>query len=387
MAEFQIPSFLQNRSTDDFHAKMKAALPVDLDVSEGSHTWNLTRPSALVAAEICEFILPEVIKLIFPEFSYGEFLDWHASTRGINRRPAAYASGYITITGDPNTIIPEFSKFSTASVNGEPSVDYMTMEEAMIPAGGSVRVPVECVKPGIVGNTVKNTIIIVSDRLPGIKGVTNEEEITGGTEIEEDETLIERIVDYDRSQGESFVGCVADYKRWAMSVAGVGEATVIPAPDTSGLVTIVVTDANGDPATDELRQDVYDYIMMPDEPDARRAPVNAVLVVTKPDEINISIKAVIELEPNGTIDAVVEEFLKKCVAYLPVAMDEGEVKRSQIAKLLASLEYANDFSDLQIGVVSDNGTVEYSTTNLPITNRQLPRIKEENLIFTSGTVE
>ena len=88
MAEFTLPAFLQKHSTDDIHEKMRAILPPDLDMSEGGHAWNMTRPTALVVAELCEFVLPEVIKLIFPEWSYGEFLDGHAKARGITRRPA-----------------------------------------------------------------------------------------------------------------------------------------------------------------------------------------------------------------------------------------------------------------------------------------------------------
>ena len=385
MAEFQIPSFLQNCSADEFHAMMKAALPVDIDVSEGSHTWNLTRPTALVAAEICEFILPEVIKLIFPEFSYGTFLDYHATTRGMSRRPATYASGYITITGTPQATIPVGSKFATASMNDEPSVEYMTMEGATIPESGYVTVPVECVKAGLVGNTGPNTIIIVTDRLNGIKSVTNTDVITGGTETEDDETLIERIMEYDRTQGESFVGCVADYKRWATSVDGVGEATIIPPEDTSGLVTIVLTDTNGDPGTDQLCTDVYNYIMRPDEPGARRAPVNALLSVIPPDTITISIKAIIELKPEYALENVQKSFVEKVAAYLPLAMDEGEIKYTQIAKVLATAEGANDFRELQIGVLN-NGAVTYGVTNIPISNRQLPRITADNLTFTTGTV-
>ena len=385
MAEFQIPSFLLNHSTDDIHNMMIKALPADMDVSEGSHTWNLTRPTALVGAELCEFILPEVIKLIFPEFSYGIYLDYHAVTRGMQRRAAAYASGYITITGSPNAVIPAGSLFSTAQINDEPSVDYKTLEEVTIPAEGTLKAAVQCTKAGIIGNTGKNTIIIKGNRLTEVKAVTNEEPITGGTEIEDDETLIERIVEYDRTQGESFVGSIADYKRWATSVPGVGDVVIIPAPDTSGLVTIVVTDANGDPATDELCSEIYDYIMLPDEPAARRAPVNAYLSVIPPDTIEIGIKAVIELEDNSTMDAVITEFLQKCAAYMPTAMDDGEIKYTQIAKVLATVSGANDFSDLEIGVLSE-GAITFGTANIPITNRQLPRVYEENLRFTSGTV-
>lgn len=385
MAEFQIPSFLQNCSTDEFHAMMKEALPADLDVSEGSHAWNLTRPTALVAAEICEFILPEVIKLIFPEFSYGAFLDYHATTRGMSRRPATYASGYVTITGTPQATIPAWSKFSTASVNDEPSVDYMTLEAAVIPETGTVTVPVECVKSGLIGNTGPNTIIILTDRLNGIKSVTNDDVITGGTETEDDETLIERIMEYDRTQGESFVGCVADYKRWATSVDGVGDATIIPPEDTSGLVTIVLTDTNGDPGTDQLCEDVYNYIMRPDEPGARRAPVNALLSVIPPDTIAINVKAIIELKPEYTLENVQTSFAEKVAAYLPTAMDEGEIKYIQIARILASAVGVNDFRELQIGELT-GGAVTYGVTNIPISNRELPRISVENLTFTAGTV-
>lgn len=385
MAEFTIPSFLLNHSTDDIHKMMKSALPADLDVSEGSHTWNLTRPTALVGAELCEFVLPEVIKLIFPEYSYGTYLDYHAKTRGMQRRSAAYASGYVTITGATNSVIPAGSLFATASINDEPSVDYQTLEEATIPESGSVTVAIQCTKSGIVGNTGIGTIVLVGSRLTGVTGVTNEDVITGGTEEEDDETLIERIVEYDRTQGESFVGCVADYKRWAMSVDGVGEVTIISAQDTSGLVTIVVTDANGDPATEQLCEDIYDYIMCPDEPGARRAPVNALLSVVPPDTIAVGIKAVIELKDDYTLEAVQEAFLKSATAYLPTAMDEGEVKYTQIAKVLATVDGVNDFIDLEIGVIGDEEAT-YGTSNIPITNRQLPRITAENLTFSVGTV-
>lgn len=385
MAEFTIPPFLLNHSTDDLHKLMKTVLPADLDVSEGSHTWNLTRPTALVGAEICEFILPEVMKLIFPEFSYGIYVNYHAKTRGLVRRPAAYASGYITITGEPEAVIPAGSLFATASINDEPAVDYQTLVDTKIPESGSVTVPVQCAKAGVIGNTVQNTIIRVGSRLTGVKSVTNEDIITGGTEEEDDETLIERIVEYDRTQGESFVGSIADYKRWATSVPGVGEVTIIPAPDTTGLVTIVVIDANGDPATDELCNDVYDYIMNPSEPAARRAPVNAYLSVIPPETIVIGIKAVIETKDDYTLEAVQASFIEKATAYLPIAMDEGEVKYTQIAKVLAQTDGVNDYMDLEIGMVS-GGTITYGTSNIPISNRQLPRILVENLNFSSGTV-
>ena len=305
MAEFQIPSFLLNHSTDDNHELMKSILPADLDISEGSHEWNFTRPTALVIARLCEFVLPEVIKVFSPEWSYGTFLDEHAKTRKMTRRAATAATGSITITGEENTVIPAGSLFATAAINDEPSVDYKTLEKVTIPAEGSVTVNVECTQTGIIGNTLAGTVILVGSRITGIKSVTNAAAITGGTEVESDESLSARIVEYDKTQGESFVGCVADYKRWAMSVPGTGEATVIPAKDTSGLVTIVVTDTNGDPASETLCTAIYDYIMSPNDPSARLAPINAALSVIPPASISFSVKATVELKEGATLEAVI----------------------------------------------------------------------------------
>lgn len=385
MAEFEIPPFLQNCSEDDFTAMMNEILPTKLDKSEGSHTWNFTRPTALVAAFLCEYVLPEVIKLINPETSYGSFLDDQAKTRGIRRRGATAATGQITITGTANTVIPSGSVFSTASINSEPSVDYRTISKVEIPSSGSIIADIICTQTGIIGNTAPGTIVLVGSRLSGITAVTNNAVVSGGTEEETDESLQARIAEYDKSQGESYVGSVADYKRWAESVPGVGEATIIPAQDTSGLVTIILSDANGAAATDELCEAVYDYIMQPDNPAARLANVNATLSVTAPQTIAIAIKATIELETDATIESVKTAFLKQLTAYLPEAMDDGEVKYSRIWSALSATEGVNDFKDLQIGT-SSSGTITYGTSNITITNSQLPSVSSDNLTLTSGTV-
>ena len=385
MAEFTTPSFLLNRSTNDNHAKMREIIPADIDMSEGGHAWNMTRPTALIAAEICQFVLPEVIKLIFPQWSYGQFLDYHANDRGLVRREATAAYGQVTITGAAGSVIPAGSLFSTASINGASPVDYETLEEVTIPETETVTVDVQCTQTGVIGNTGSNTIVLVSSRLTGIKSVSNAEPLTGGTEEEDDEALIQRISEYDRSQGDNYVGSVADYKRWATSVDGVGSATIISAQDTTGLVTIILTDSNGAAATEQLCTAVYNHIMRPDNPDERLAPVNALLSVVPPATMKIGIQATVELTDNATLESVREAFATKLAQYLPRAMDDEEIKYTRVAAALAATEGANDFSGLQIGLITD-GAVSYGTSNIPITTRQLPTISIDDLILSAGTV-
>ena len=388
MAEFITPDFLENHSPDEVFGRMKEILPADIDLSEGGHGWNMNRPTALVAAELCEFILPEVIKLIFPEWSYGSFLDAHAKSIGLTRRAALAATGEVTITGKRGTIIPAGSIFSTAAVNGQ-SVDYRVTRPHIIPITGigsrSLTVEVQCTQTGTIGNTPKDTIVMMPRRIIGITSVTNPEAITGGTEEEDDASLRQRIQEYEQSQGDSFTGSVADYKRWATSVAGVGSATVIPAQDDTGLVTIVLTDANGAAATENLCTSVYNYIMNPTAPEERLAPCNANLRVVPPDTMVISIKATVELESTASLSVVKTRYAALLAAYLPEAMDDGEIKYTRLVAALSATEGVNDFSDLQFGIM-DGGAVTYGTSNIAVSSLQLPTIATDNLILTDGVV-
>lgn len=384
MAEFVTPEFLENRSAEDWYEKIKKILPADMDLSEGGHGWNLTYPIALVAGEICEFVLPEVVRLILPDWSYGEVLEGHAKSRGMTPKAAVAATGSITITGAPKTVIPAGSLFSTAAVNDEPSVDYATLEDITIPDVGTVIVDVECTQAGIVGNTTINTVVLVSSKLSGITSVTNEEAITGGAEAESDEALKARIDEYDKSQGESFIGNNADYIRWAKE-AGAGSAIPISPEDDSGVVTLIVTEEDGSPATEPLLERVYNHIMRPDNPEERLAPCGAILDVVAPKTIKISIKATIELAPEATIESVKAEFTSQIALYLPKALEEGEVKYSQIWAVLAGVTGVSDFKDMEIGEKTDSGTI-FGTANIPISDSQLPTVASEDLILTSGTV-
>lgn len=386
MAEFITPAFLKNHSPDDLQALGLSAFPADIDASEGGHTWNVSRMAALIAAEICEYIVPEAIKVFSPEYSYGTYLDDHAKTRGMKRRAATAATGEITIKGKEGAVIPLGSLFVTTAINDEPSTEYLTTAAATIPKGGSVTVGVVCATPGISGNAAAATIVHLGSKVDGITSVTNEKPLTGGTEEETDEALILRIREYDQSLGDSFVGSVADYKRWAESVDGAGTAEVIPAKDTSGLVTIVLLDANGDPANEDLRNKVYNYIMSPDDPLNRLAPTGANLSVEAPVTVEISIKATVELADDATIESVKEAYLDLLLAYLPEAMKEGQIKYSRVTSELSKTSGVSDYTGVQIGVVGSDGTVTYGKTNIKVTDRSLPIVTEENLLLTVGTV-
>lgn len=373
----ELPEFLQNKSTDEIHTQMLDSMPGDIDKSQGQHPYNYTRPTAMIASELCQQTLPEIIKLIFPMYAYGEWLDYHAQMRGISRRPATASSGTLQLTVTKNTNIPEGSQFSTASVDGQPSVVFETTQGKFNLPEGTTEVSVKCMQTGTAGNVIAGTVIFKLSQLSGVTAVTNPEAITGGTEEEDDDSLRARIVSLDQSQSVSYVGSVADYKRWSLEVPGVGGVTVIPAQDDSGLVTLVITDSNGDPANEEICQNVYDYIMSPADPELRLTAPNVKLSVIPPTITELSISATVEVGTGSSLDSIKSAFIEAVQAYLDTARSDGEVRYTQIGKILAGIPGVYDYDAL---------TLNSGTTNISITNTQLPQVTSDSVLLTQGVV-
>jgi uncharacterized phage protein gp47/JayE len=166
-----------------------------------------------------------------------------------------------------------------------------------------------------------------------------------------------------------------------MSVDGVGNAAVVPAQDDSGLITIVVSDANGDPATEQLLTKVYNYIMSPDNPEKRLAPINANLSILAPSTMTIAIKATVVLSDEATIESAKLSFISKLNEYLPVAMEEKEIKYTKIFAALSVADGVSDFSDLLIGAKGGS----FGTSNIKIETMSLPEISANDIEFTDGT--
>lgn len=345
--ELEIPEFLSVNDEDDIHDEMLAIIPDDYDKSEGGHLWNFTRPTALIVSQLRGFDLPNALNLIWPRFSNGIYLDLHADARGMTRKEAQYATGSITFTGEPDTLIPAGYMCSTESKNDISSKDYVTLEDCTIGEDGTVTVSAQAALAGSDGNTAANTIVINSSAYDDVTGVINDNPFTGGIDEESDDSLIERIRDYDRTQGESNVGNPSDYKRWAESVPGTGSASVIRSTDTSGLVTIVLTDGNGDPASTTLCTAVYNYIMSPDDDMARLAPCGATLSVVPPQTLALTVSATITLKA-GTVEGVTAAMVKGMKSYFSECVTDGEVLYQRVGNILGDIEGVYDYSLLYL---------------------------------------
>lgn len=399
---YKPPEFLQGQSADEIHRRMLDALPAGIDKSEGNIPWDFTRPSALEKAEFVEFALNETIKLIFPQWAYGKWLDLHGEKENIIRRAANRATGILNVTGTPGTVIPSGFQFATPATLTA-SVIFETSESITLNGTPDNRgqimtaINIRAVEGGVIGNVAEDTIKLMVKPLSGISYCTNPEPMTGGAEAESDEDYVIRILDAMRIS-PSMTGCVADYIRWGREVPGVGLVIVDPEWDDpslpeefhytdplgyrrcAGAVRLIIIDSNGLPANRQIIEAVYLHIAGTGDDDVKRlAPIGAHVTVIAPEGLTIDISATILLKDGADIETVIKQFKKNLTRYwLEVAWEAkqssrtrtGYVRWVQVGAVLAKTKGVKDYQDL---------TINGGSKNIPITQVQYPVTGEVTL--------
>ena len=337
------PLFLQGQSADEIHRRMMSALPDDIDKSEGQIPWDFTRPAALEKAEMVQFILNETIKIMFKQWAYGEYLDLHAEGEGLSRREPNTASGTLLVKAKPGVIIPAGFQFATPAQGGG-SIIFAASEQVEFlglpdPAGVVTReIKIQAVSGGTRGNVPPDTIILMVNPIPGVTYISNPEATTGGTNLESDDDLRDRIIDAVR-KGVSYTGCDSDYERWATEVPGVGSAITNAEWDGPGTVRLFIIDANGEPANEQIQEAVYNYIISPDDRLKRKAPIGALLTVAAPVPLSISVTADVVLAEGEELATVLARFTANLSEYWRKAASEYDVHSIQAGLATNSVKY------------------------------------------------
>ena len=134
------------------------------------------------------------------KYSYGEALDNLAANKGIKRNPASYATTTLQFSlqnaRGSATGIPAGTRVSTNA-----GVYFMTNSYVEIPAGQlTTTVQGTALEAGVVANDIPTgTIEQIVDPVPYIYAVVNTTPSVGGADVENDESLTERVYLYPSS--------------------------------------------------------------------------------------------------------------------------------------------------------------------------------------------
>jgi uncharacterized phage protein gp47/JayE len=159
-----------------------------------------------------------------------EYLERWASIWGINRLPASFATGTITMTGTNGVTIPALAELQRAD-----GVLY-TVNADVIIAAGVATAAVTAVETGQAGNAATGYVLTLTSPIAGVTATATAGVLSGGADAEKDAALRARFI--ARIQQPPHGGAKFDYEAWALEVAGVTRAWVYPQELGAGTVTV-----------------------------------------------------------------------------------------------------------------------------------------------------
>lgn len=312
---------------DDIITRINTRLTNEANKTEGGFSQDIIGSVAYELANIYDTELDAIADKCFVATANGEDLDRVASDYGIERKQSKKAIVNLEITGTEGAIVNQNVK---ATYN---NLVYTVTELAQIGSTGKVTVKAQCETEGSIGNVSANTITHFVMSYAGLTAVNNPAPAYDGFDTEDDDTFRARVMLY---LSEDAVNCnEAQYKLWALEVAGVKSAVVKSADALNkGKVRIYISSTTGTVSA-ELRQAVKDYI------DARQF-INATVVVNALTNVDIDVTATVTLDTGYSTSTVTTEFTELLTEYLEGIT--GTVSYLRVSDLLFGCSGVTDVS-------------------------------------------
>lgn len=248
--------------------------------------------------------------------------------------------------------------FCTSATDSGPAIEFATTENADIGDDGSVTISIRAVEAGSKSNVPANTIVIMAKPNKSVTSITNENATSGGTERESNDDYYDRIAaEYDNSL--TYLGNDTDYIRWAKA-AGAGDCIVVSAAEGPGTVKLVLVDANGQPASQDLIDAVYNYIVSPNDKTARLLPTAcAELSCVAATTVSISYTITGLLYDNTTsIEQIKKDFAEAVKGVYSEAKDESLLRYNDVRPLIKGIAGVEDFSTFLMNGGMSNITLQ-----------------------------
>lgn len=226
---FITPTFEQIRDT--LLNDLKNQLP-DADIGTDSDYFVRASSVASVAEGIYQH-QSWIVRQIFPDTADSDYLELHARTRNLTRKPATTAKGAVLPAG--------------SQIRGD-NVSCFTTAEVTLPETAQATVTIQASQSGTISNLSKPTTGELVNAPMGVNSLVAINQLSGGTDIEADASLLARLLDIIRRPPAG--GNKYDYRRWALEVPGVTNAFVYPLRRGLGTVDIAITSADGLPSRD-----------------------------------------------------------------------------------------------------------------------------------------
>ena len=132
----------------DANAGLLTTDPAFVDIREGTFYWDMTQPAAMECARLWD-ALTETVAAAFPSTAWGDYLDEHGATFGLERNPPVAATGQLTFLSSVAALIAAGTQASSVASETGDAVTFQTT------AAGTTSAPLPT--PGGVTVTPSNT--------------------------------------------------------------------------------------------------------------------------------------------------------------------------------------------------------------------------------------
>lgn len=309
---------------------------------EGGFIYDAVAPIAVELSEMYKS-LDEVLKQVFAQTASGEYLEKSCAEFGIYRKTGTKAIGQVKFAGNDGTVIPTGTLIQTES-----GLQFQTKTDVTISSGQAIA-EIEAIEEGSNYNVPVGAITELPVQIVGVISVINEQATTGGTNEEDDASLLNRLL--VKVQTPATSGNINHYKLWALEVAGVGDVKVFPLWNGAGTVKVVIIDSNKQPANSEIVNAVATHI-------EENRPIGASVTVQSASALSINITATIFRDNNYTAEQVLANVSAKITNYLKnIAFKQSYVSYAQIGSLILDSEGVLDYSNLTVNGGTSNITI------------------------------
>lgn len=323
---------------------------IDIDKREGSFLFNQCGPIAVELAK-AYIQMGGLLNLGFIQTNFDDFLDRRVNEFGVYRKEGAKATGEIMVTGQDGATI------NNGSIIKANDLHYVVLNDVLLPTDNIAYI--EALEVGYKYNLIANTEFELVEKNNKITRLYNETDFKNGVDIETDEDLRKRFVKVVNNPSTS--GNKAHYEEWALEVQGVGSARVYPLWNGNGTVKVMITGNDNKPVSEEIIESTKLHI-------EENMPIGCKLSVTTPTNLNVVVKASVELKEGHELGEIKEEFETKLNEYLKEVT--GELVYAKVYGILVNLLGVGDIQSL---------TVNDNTINISIAEDKLINISSVEL--------
>lgn len=263
---------------------------------------------------------------MFASSASGEYLDYIARERGIERRQATKAKGVLTFSVEEASSDPILIPRGTVVVTpGSNPQRFYTTEDAVLPLMTmSVSVNAEAEVAGFAGNILAGINFLPVSVPAEIVQIRNNSRFVGGADTETDSSLRERIKDtyYCVPNGMN----KAYYQQLAKTVDGVKKVGVVSFARGAGTINVYVS-GNEDDISQAVVDEVAQVIQSKRE---INLDVQVFAAVKSPYNLNVTVKAKAGYTQNDVTELIAQAFEE----YLSTIPMGGKLYLSSLGKYL-----------------------------------------------------